>query len=274
MTVLITLLGVAVLLLGVLVAGLLRSHADVLRALHDLGATEGDLTGADRATMSPRVGRQAGDDDRETAAGKGRHAHDLLGRSPTGAAVAVNVVGATHTTLLAFLTSGCATCRGFWDAFADPGLVLPGPADRLVVVTKSATHESPGVVAELASSRTTVVMSDDAWDHYDVPVAPYFVLVTGPTGSVVGEGSALSWSQVSGLLARAVADGTMSGSPATPDAAMGPDNPSRVDAELAAAGIEPGDPSLYPGADPDAGAEPVSPSGPSTAGAELAHGPD
>ena len=31
-----------VLLLGILVAGLLRSHADILRALHDLGAGVGD----------------------------------------------------------------------------------------------------------------------------------------------------------------------------------------------------------------------------------------
>ena len=31
-----------VLLLGILVAGLLRSHADILRALHDLGSGVGD----------------------------------------------------------------------------------------------------------------------------------------------------------------------------------------------------------------------------------------
>ncbi len=37
-------LSVVVLLLGVLVAGLLRSHADILKALHDLGAGVGDPT--------------------------------------------------------------------------------------------------------------------------------------------------------------------------------------------------------------------------------------
>ena len=38
-------LGAVVLLLAVLVAGLLRSHADILKALHDLGAGVGDPSG-------------------------------------------------------------------------------------------------------------------------------------------------------------------------------------------------------------------------------------
>ena len=35
-----------VLVLGILVAGLLRSHADILRALHELGAGVGDPSAA------------------------------------------------------------------------------------------------------------------------------------------------------------------------------------------------------------------------------------
>jgi hypothetical protein len=42
MLVLVLLLTFVVLLLGILVAGLLRSHADILKALHDLGAGVGD----------------------------------------------------------------------------------------------------------------------------------------------------------------------------------------------------------------------------------------
>ena len=38
MTVSVIVLGIAVALLGVLVVGLLRSHAEVLRRLHELGA--------------------------------------------------------------------------------------------------------------------------------------------------------------------------------------------------------------------------------------------
>ncbi len=260
MTALITLLGVAVLLLGVLVAGLLRSHADVLRTLHDLGANEDELSRAGPPDQA--AARVAG---AEAAGGRAR---DLLGRSPTGATVAVTVDGAAHSTLLAFLTSGCATCRGFWDAFADPSLVLPAAADRLVVVTKSEAHESPGAIAGLAPRHTSVVMSDDAWDAYGVPVAPYFVLVDGPTGSIAGEGAALNWHQVSGLLARATADGLASRSPARPGPPSDRDSPARVDAELRAAGIEPGHPSLYPQAEADPRPEPSPP------GAELAHGTD
>ncbi len=42
-----------VLVLGLLVAGLLRSHADILRALHDLGAGVGDPSTAPAASASP-----------------------------------------------------------------------------------------------------------------------------------------------------------------------------------------------------------------------------
>ena len=49
MVALVLVLTFVVLLLGVLVAGLLRSHADILKALHDLGAGVGDpsATGVD-----------------------------------------------------------------------------------------------------------------------------------------------------------------------------------------------------------------------------------
>ena len=40
-------LSVMVLLLAVLVAGLLRSHADILKALHELGVGVGEPSGAD-----------------------------------------------------------------------------------------------------------------------------------------------------------------------------------------------------------------------------------
>ena len=41
--------------------------------------------------------------------GRRRRMHD---------AVSIAIVGAKHLTLLAFLTSGCSTCLDFWDAFA------------------------------------------------------------------------------------------------------------------------------------------------------------
>ena len=49
-----------------------------------------------------------------------------------------------HLTLLAFLSSGCATCAGFWKAFRQPDhLGLPA-GTRLVVVTKGPEMEIPG----------------------------------------------------------------------------------------------------------------------------------
>ena len=32
-----------------------------------------------------------------------------------------------------------------------------------------------------------------AWDDYDVPVAPFFVLIDGASGDVIGEGAANEW---------------------------------------------------------------------------------
>jgi len=79
-----------------------------------------------------------------------------------------------------------------------------------------------------------VVMSTDAWEVYRVPGAPYFVLVEG-TGRIAGEGSAQSWRQVASLIGTAGGDA---------EAARGP-REERVDDELAAAGILPGDPRLH-----------------------------
>src|SRR6476661_1400177 len=153
MAVLVLLLGVVLALLAVLVAGLLRSHAEILRALHGLGV---DL-------------------DPHHAAGAARAGVDVSGTTPGADAVSIAVAGTDHLTLLAFLTSGCLTCSVFWDAFADPGLEVPGDA-RLVIVTKGDRAESPTSVYRLAPDSVPVVMSDGAWEAYDVPVAPFFVL--------------------------------------------------------------------------------------------------
>ena len=52
MVVLVTLLAVAVGLLSLLVAGLLRSHAEILRSLHELGVDLDPGTRAPSATVS------------------------------------------------------------------------------------------------------------------------------------------------------------------------------------------------------------------------------
>ena len=249
MAVLVLLLGVVLALLAVLVAGLLRSHAEILRALHGLGV---DLDpqhapgagGVSTPVRSPVVRSS------QVPNRPGRAGVDVAGTSPGADAVSIAVAGTDHLTLLAFLTSGCVTCSVFWDAFADHGLEVPGDA-RLVIVTKGERAESPSSVYRLAPDSVPVVMSDDAWEAYDVPVAPFFVLVDGETSAVVGEGAASNWEQVTSLLHTALGDAGLldrrgrlkrGARPRMSAEAM---REARADRDLLAAGIEPGDPSLY-----------------------------
>jgi hypothetical protein len=253
MTALVVVLTVVVGLLAILVVGLLRSHADILSALHDLGANldpnETTTASSDQPSFTTRDG-VAGP---ATTTG---NAADLAGRTPGGGAVHLAVTNVNHHTLLAFLSSGCLTCREFWDEFAAGGADdLPGTDTRLVAVTKGPDEESESTVRALAPGSVPTVMSSAAWEDFGVPVAPYFILVDGPTGSVVGEGAATSWSHVRELLQRAMDDNQSAARRSTagdsearrhPNLSKGTDREARVDEELLAAGIGPDDPSLHP----------------------------
>lgn len=264
MTALVVALAVVVGLLAVLVAGLLRSHADILRALHELGvgleehgppaprrrprasAAEGRPTHT-TVGEAPEIRTQPGVPEPRTDATS--RAVDIAGATPDGGVARIGVVGVPNSTLVAFLSTGCLTCADFWRAFAAEGdLGLPGVDTRLVVVTRGPTDESTSAVRELAPPRITTVMSTDAWEDYGVPVSPYFLLVDGPSGSVVGEGAAHTWEQVSTLLSKAVADAGLNptGRTRREFLAGGREREDRADRELSAAGIEPGHPSLYP----------------------------
>ncbi|MGH9114193.1 MAG: hypothetical protein ACRDWW_00020, partial [Acidimicrobiales bacterium] len=253
MTALVVGLAAAVAVLAVLVVGLLRSHAEVLRALHQMGA---DLDPAG-VTAGPAAATARAGNGRSTPAHAAQarptparpdpaDVVDLAGRTPAGDAVSLAVAGVAHDTLVVFLTSGCQTCRGFWDAFRSGPPDVPGGA-RLVVVTRGPEAESPGAVAALAGA-APVVMSSDAWEHYDIPYAPYCVYVSGPAGRVMGEGVAAGWAEARSLVANAVADGTtVAGATALrPRSRADQARDLAVDRELAAAGIEPGDPRLHP----------------------------
>lgn len=214
----VTIEAVAIVLLGLLVVGLLRSHAEILRRLHELGAGLDPDAVPGVTTPVPTPARRAS-----------ATAFDVAGVSPADESVRIGVVGARQSTLLAFLSSGCFTCGNFWESFATTDrLAVPGGA-RLVVVTKSPDAESPGRIRQLAPTAFPVVMSSEAWDAYKVPQTPYFVYVDGPSGRIVGEGSSATWDQVVSLWSQALADGE-----------------SRADRELLQAGIHPGHESLYP----------------------------
>ncbi len=239
--------AVAIVLLGVLVFGLLRSHAEILRRLHSLGAGLDPDAEPEIRARPPQPG---------TSPSNGS---DVTGTSVTDEPMSVGIVGARHDTLLAFLTTGCLTCEGFWDVFHDHRrLPVPGGA-RLVVVVKGPDQESPSRLLELAAPDGPVVRSTEAWTDYRVPVAPYFVYVDGPSGRVIGEGAGQSWKQVTSLLGQALADAEEAGgrarrrppaSPVPPNSVQTDtgslDTETRSDRELAEAGILPGHPSLYP----------------------------
>ncbi|MCW2598868.1 MAG: hypothetical protein JWM02_697 [Frankiales bacterium] len=215
-------LGVAVLLLSVLVAGLLRSHAEILRALHELGAgLELDKTGA--VPITPEQRRTASTPD------------TVVGRTLGDEVVAVSLLGGE--TLIAFLSSGCSTCQGFWKAFRHEVRDVPGGA-RLLVVTRGLDEESPSALMERQPTVVPLVLSDEAWDAFEVPGAPYFAYVNS-SGRVIGEGTGNSWKQVVELMTQARADAALQikGSGAVRD--------GRDSLALQDAGIEPGHPSLY-----------------------------
>jgi hypothetical protein len=240
MTILVVVLTVVCALQLVLVVGLLRSHAEILRRLHELGA------GAD-----PDGSAEAADAGLRTVPGipapgpapavEGRHAIDLQGVSPAGEVLALPVSGVTHDTILVFLSSTCAGCGPFWPALADPGV-----ADdvRVVVVTRDEPDEDRAAIAELAPAGVTVVMSSEAWEDHDVPGSPYVVHVDGASGRVRGEGTAGSWPAVRRLLLQGAGGGS-----ARAKAAADSRRERDADRHLLAAGIAPGDPSLYQRAD-------------------------
>ena len=219
MTAVVTVETLLLVLLVLLVGGLLRSHAEILRRLDELqpGGT---------ATAAPARTSTA--------------AHDVAGVSLAGDAMHVGVTRPGTATLLAFLTSGCSTCAAFWEAFADPRTRLPEGVG-LLVVTRDPSHESPVRLRELAPSGVRVVMSSGAWLDYDVPASPYFVHVDD-RGHLAGEGTAQRFDQVLSLLHDATDD--LAGGEGSAERAL------RVERELAAAGIGPEHPSLRPASGP------------------------
>lgn len=249
MTALVVVLTVIVALQLVLLVGLLRSHAEVLRRLHELGAgidPDGAASAASdepgfpvpdptQASLQAQLGPLPASD--------GRSATDLSGISPRDEVLGLRVTEVAHDTVLVFLSTTCATCRSYWPALEEPEAP---EGTRVVIVTKEEPDEDMQAVLEVMPPRATVIMSSTAWEDYQVPGSPYVVHVDGGSGRVRGEGTAATWPAVRKLLLRGNAAGNASpGAKAAADAARERD----ADHHLLAAGISPGDPSLYQPAD-------------------------
>lgn len=232
MTVLVILLAVAVGILSIIVFGLLRTHAEILRALDRAGVPLEGGGGANLTspvTIGPGPAGAAADTD----------VADITGVVPGGGPVKVALSGQHHT-LLAFLSSGCRTCQHFWEVFRDTTLDLPGVDTRLVIVGQDPEHDSVSRLAELAPPGVRIVCSSATWQALEIPGSPFFALVDGTNRSVIGSGTATTWEQISGLLGQAVGDAAIAGG-AAPPAGF-----ASADEALSAAGIGPGHPSLYP----------------------------
>jgi hypothetical protein len=255
-------LALVVAVLGFLVLGLLRSHAEVLRTLSDHGVDVREPAASDLPFPQARAGSAPVD-----GPGAFVDAFDLTGETPYREPVALSVTRAGGHTLIAFLSSQCLTCQLFWNELsAGGGAQLPNGCE-VVVVTKDPDVEVSAQVADLAGDQLEVVMSSQAWRDYEVPVSPYFVHILD--GRVVGTGAASRWDQIVGLVdtslrgglrlsgrdrrtagpeasetrAAAVSTGQQGGR-ISPRSAQ--DRSDAVDAELRAAGILPGDARLWP----------------------------
>lgn len=223
MTAVVIIEGLVILMLLVLVAGLLKSHAEILRKLDRLGA--GDA--AEPMSQAERL--------RTTGLGKAPLGA-VSGVDPGGAATSASLEHGKGETLLAFLSTGCASCRVFWSELGID-TQMPTPTTRPVIVTKGNASESPAKVAELAPNQVRVIMSDEAWDAFKVPLTPYFMLVDGE-GGVIGEGSATDMNHLNSLLKQSSAD-------ASPIRLGSKDRSELTDHQLSRSGVDPGDPSLY-----------------------------
>ncbi len=252
MTLLVVLLAIAVGVLTLLVFGLLRTHAEILRALDRAGISLDDSSDSASSAVPAPQSRVSASEQPQTS-----QAHDLVGTVPAGGAAKVAVIGVNHFTLLAFLSPGCRTCKRFWEAFAVPDLELPGGNTRLVIVGQDPAHDSESALAQLVPPGVKAVLSSAAWQNYDVPGSPYFVLVDGVSNRVVGAGSAMSWQQLRDLLNQALDDAGLAGTSSQPpsDARQSGRSQSgqsrsrgrnaRADQALQSAGVGPGHSSLY-----------------------------
>src|SRR5579884_1199643 len=129
---------VLLVLLVVLVAALLRSHAEILRRLGPEDAAAPAVPEPPSRTRSDA------------------EAPELSGMTPAGDALKLTFNG--PPTLLAFLSSGCTSCARFWETLGERRLPAHvGP----VIVTRGPDREQRSKLRRLAPDSVPVVMSSE-----------------------------------------------------------------------------------------------------------------
>jgi hypothetical protein len=187
MVILVSVETVVLALLSLFVFGLLRSHAEIIRAVQTYGRALGNDSDGIPLELAPTAGQVT-------------PALGFAGETLDGKPVEYPLWATDdRDTVLAFLTTGCQTCQTFWDAFQAEDLGLP-PDTRLIIVAKDRRSESRGRLRRLAPAHHDLVLSRDAWTTYQVPGSPYFVYITGSNAKVSGQGTGQSWTQVLDLL--------------------------------------------------------------------------
>lgn len=232
--------AVAIVGLALMVVALVHSYAGLAARVEHL---HGSRPSANAPMGVPSQAHRV-----DASVERGKVADHVAGVSPTGEGVVLPIAAVGHDTLLAFLTSTCTSCAHLWQELADAtGSVVPDGV-RLVVVPKGPEHESPSSILSIAPGGVEVVMSSRAWSDFSVPGSPYFVLVDGASGAVAGEGTALTWAQVVDLMGVSAHDEELgaSGGPGAGRPRRDLSREAEVDMVLMRAGVQPGDPSLYP----------------------------
>ena len=226
-------LALLVLFLSMLVVGLLRSHAEILRRLDKLGVRlDDDHQGSqDLMAVTPKPERSV--------------VADIVGIDPNGEPVVVSPAIGADPTLLAFLSTSCSSCTLFWESIDSSSLSVGNVSYRVVVVTLGEGDESPTRASSLRRGSADVVMSSEAWKQYEVPGAPYFVLVDPVRGLVVGEGTSSTVDALHGFLTDSAGDFEWDQQRRSMPDRTDLDRERMIDEELRRAGLEPGDPRLY-----------------------------
>jgi hypothetical protein len=121
----------------------------------------------------------------------GERASDIRGSDLSGAAVELSVADPVpDRRALLFLTSSCGACIQLWDCAA--------PVPRLTVVVPDRATESIRDLTRLAPSGLELVLASSAWFDYEVPGAPWLVVVE--SGLVAYECAPVSWDGVAEVL--------------------------------------------------------------------------
>lgn len=225
--------GALLALTWLFLVAVLRSHAEVLRRLHTLESRL-DLGGF---TLGEEVSERA-DPRAAYAASAGTQAPDIVGETLDGDVVKLALGPGAPRTLLAFLSTGCSVCGSLWEDLRAGDPVAPGI--RIVVVTKGSDRESLTRLERIAPAQGELVMSNAAWSDYGVVSTPHFVLVDSDARRILGRGGATSWTQILSLLGDAQSDARLHEARSTAERA------ARAEQALAASGIGPDHPSLYP----------------------------